>query len=320
MSKIPDKITEGLCCRVCGNVSPNEFEMKHEFSNFAVVECHRCKFNFIPHYYRKDIVYQQYKDANVTAAVRAGNNWLKIQRHKLRFQFIRKFVKKGKLFDLGAGWGHFMLAGKELGYDVKGIEISEQQASYCVNDLKLNVLHEDFFKMDEGEKFDLVTLWDVLEHIDRPDEILNKCRRITAQGGYIFIHVPQIDSFVSKTSGREWKMMGLDHVNYFSRKTITKVLEDNGYEVMKISSSIEIKIFIMYTLLPWIKKLRSKKKQTLKEVNYSISSAERQQYFNKVVSRPMWQLRIFVVLHNIAYNLLSFFRIGEEMVVAARKK
>lgn len=294
--------------------------MKHEFPHFAVLECNRCKFNFIPYYYRKSIVYEQYKDANVTAAVRAGNNWLKIQRHKLRFQFIKKFVKKGKLFDLGAGWGHFMLAAQELGYQAKGIEISEQQALYCINDLKLDVTHGDFFKMDETEKFDVITLWDVLEHIDKPDEILNKCHRITAPGGYIIILIPQVDSTLARWTGRNWKMMGLDHVNYFSKKTVTKILADNGYEVVKIRSSFEIKLFIMYTLLPWIKRFKSKKKQTLYEASVNISSAERQQYFNKVVKRPMWQLKLFVAIHNVVYNLLSFFRIGDEMVIAARKK
>jgi len=69
-----------------------------------------------------------------------------------------------------------------------------------------------------------------------------------------------------------------------------------------------------------IKKIKKNKKQSLQEANASINSAERQQYFNKFTSRPLWQLKLFVFIHNIIYNTLSFFNIGEEMMVAAKKR
>ncbi len=319
MAVLPTFMAEDIHCCVCGNNDKDKFQLKYQKENFAVVTCNNCSLHFIPHYYRKKIQYTQYKNADVTAAVRAGNNWIKIQRHKLRFKFIQKFIKSGKLFDLGAGWGHFMLAGKELGYDVYGVEISEQPYLYCVNDLKLPVDHIDFFEMDEAKKFDIVTMWDVLEHIDKADEFLAKCAKLTKPNGYLFLQVPQIDSYFAKRHKDNWKMMGLDHVNYFGKETITKILERNGYEVVKIKSSFEIKLFIMYTLLPFIKKFKSNKKQTTAQANTSINAAERQQYFNKFTDKPMWQLKLFVLIHNMIYNTLSFFNIGEEMMVAARK-
>ncbi len=320
-SPVPEFMTEDIFCCVCNNTSPEKFSLKYQKPNFAVTVCDQCGHHFIPAYYRKKIVYTQYKNADVTNAVRAGNNWVKIQRHKLRFNFIRKFKKNGSLFDLGAGWGHFMLAGKELGYNVYGIEISEQPYLYCVNDLKLPVDHIDFFRMNEERKFDIITMWDVLEHIDKAGEFLEKCSRLSAPGGYLFLQVPQIDSFFAKRHKDNWKMMGLDHVNYFGKETITRILEKHGYEVLEIKSSFEIKLFIMYTLLPLIKRFKKKKKnESLRETNSSITAGERQQYFNKFTKRPMWQLRSFIFAHNILYNTLSGLNIGEEMMVAARKK
>lgn len=319
MPSLPSFMTEEIFCSVCENNDPQNFTLKYEKENFAVVTCNSCSFHFIPPYYRKKIEYTQYKNADVTAAVRSGNNWVKIQRHKLRFKFIAKYIKSGRLFDLGAGWGHFMLAGKELGYDVYGVEISEQPYLYCVNDLKLPVDHIDFFEMDESKKFDIITMWDVLEHIDKANEFLVKCSKLTKPGGYLFLQVPQIDSYFARRHKDNWKMMGLDHVNYFGKNTITKILANNGYEVVKIKSSFEIKLFIMYTLLPLIKKLKKNRKQNLRDTNTTINAAERQHYFNKFTSRPMWQLKLFVAVHNLIYNMLSFFSIGEEMMVAARK-
>ena len=319
MLPLPAFMADDICCCVCGNTKPESFQLKYQKENFAVVSCQVCSMEFIPPYFRKQIKYTQYKNEAVTNAVRHGNNWVKIQRHRLRFRFIQKFIKAGKLFDLGAGWGHFMLAGKELGYDVYGVEISEQPYLYCVNDLKLPVDHIDFFEMDESRKFDIITMWDVLEHIDKADEFLSKCNKLTHPGGFLFLQVPQIDSYFAKLHRDNWKMMGLDHVNYFSKKTITRILEKNGYEVLSIKSSFEIKLFIMYSLLPLLKKLKGRKTLTVREVSASINSAERQQYFNKFTSRPMWQLKVAVWLHNLAYNALSFLNIGEEMMVAARK-
>lgn len=319
MQTLSPEITEDIRCCVCGNSNPQKFNLVYKRENFDVVECAECSLYFIPPYYRKKIQYQQYKNEAVTQAIRSGNNWVKIQRHKLRFKLIQKYQPKGSLFDLGAGWGHFMLAGQELGYNVYGIEISEQPYLYCKNDLKLNVDHIDFFKMDEAKKFDIITLWDVLEHIDKADTFIEKCAKLTQTNGFLVLQVPQIDSYFAKRHKDKWKMMGLDHVNYFSKKTITQLLSKYGYEVQTIKSSFEIKLFIMYTILPFIKRIRSTKKITQREANYQINQAERQQYFNKFTSRPLWQLKIFVFFHNILYNLLSFLNIGEEMIVVAKK-
>ncbi len=319
MTFLPKFMSEEICCCVCNNNNSDLFELKYQKEHFAVVNCNICSLHFIPPYYRKQIKYEQYKNEAVTTEVRKGNNWVKIQRHKLRFKFIQKFVKTGKLFDLGAGWGHFMLAGKELGYDVYGIEISEQPYLYCVNDLKLPVDHVDFFEMDESRQFDIITMWDVLEHIDKAGDFLEKCYKLTKPNSYLFLQVPQIDSYFAKRHQDNWKMMGLDHVNYFGKKTITQILANHGYEVVKIKSSFEIKLFIMYTLLPFIKKIKSNKKGRVSELNKTINAAERQNYFNKFTNKPLWQLKLFVFIHNRIYNFLSFFNIGEEMMVAARK-
>jgi 2-polyprenyl-3-methyl-5-hydroxy-6-metoxy-1,4-benzoquinol methylase len=317
---IPAFMAEDIRCCVCGNQSSEKFQLQFQKEKFAVVNCQVCNLFFIPPFYRKQIKYEQYKNADVTAAVRSGNNWVKTQRHKLRFKFIQKFVRSGKLFDLGAGWGHFMLAGQELGYDVSGIEIAEQPYLYCVNDLKLPVKHIDFFEMDESNKFDVITMWDVLEHIDKADDFLEKCSKLNPSGSYLFLQVPQIDSYFAKKYKGNWKMMGLDHVNYFSKDTITRILNKHGYEVVKIKSSFEIKLFLMYTLLPLIKKLKGKKKETVNQVSQGLNAAERQQYFNKFTNKPRWLLKLFVISHNLIYNTLSTLNIGEEMMVAARKK
>jgi 2-polyprenyl-3-methyl-5-hydroxy-6-metoxy-1,4-benzoquinol methylase len=315
---MPD-IFEDINCCVCDNKNPADFKVLYQKEKFSVVECNKCSFTFIPPYFRKQISYENYKDENVANAVRNGNNFVKIERHKLRYDLIKKYKPSGSLFDLGAGWGHFMLTGQILGYDVYGIEISEQPYLYSKNDLKLPVDHIDFFDMKEDKKFDIVTMWDVLEHIDKADEVIAKCARITSKDGYIVIQVPQIDSYFAKKHKDNWKMMGLDHVNYLGKKTITQLLKKHGYEVKTIKSSFEIKLFIMYTILPLLKRLRGDKKQTQQQANNAIKASERQQYFNTFTQKPLWKLKLYMKIHNLIYKTLELLNIGEEMIVVAKK-
>ncbi|MBC8186035.1 class I SAM-dependent methyltransferase [candidate division KSB1 bacterium] len=310
-----EEILDNIECKVCKNTSKTDFELAFKKDLLEIVRCNKCSFIFIPPYFRKQIKYTEYKDESVLKQVQAGNDWIKIQRHKLRYKSIRKYKPKGKLFDLGVGWGHFLYTGKLRGYETEGIEISEMPYIYAKENLKLNVQHIDFFNLPEKPLFyDIITLWDVLEHIDNCDEMIEKCSRMVKEDGIIVIQVPQIDSYFAKRHKEKWKMMGLDHVNYFSKNTIKKLLEQYGFEVHKIKSSLEIKLFIMYTLFPRIQKLKGKRK--MKEVN----SATRQEYFNKSMNKPKWILKIMVFIHNLLYQTLSTLNIGEEMVVIAQKK
>ncbi len=313
-------ILEGVKCCVCSNADPSRFKVKYSKNGIDIVQCENCSFIFIPPFYRKGVSYTDYKNAEVANQVRKGNNWVKLQRHFLRYKLIRKYKSRGKIFDLGAGWGHFLLAGRMLGYEVSGIEISEQPFLYAKNDLKLPVDHIDFFEMPDSNKFDIITMWDVLEHIDRADTVVEKCARMLQPSGYLIIQVPQIDSFIAKKQGADWGMMGLDHVNYFSKETITHLLEKNGFKVKTIRSSFEIKLFIMYTLYPFISKLKKKSNNnaTASQAAANIS-AGRQSFFNRFTNAPKWVLRIFILFHNMVYNTLSALNIGEEMIVIAER-
>ena len=85
---MPDIFDEAICC-VCNNSDTKEFKVKYKKDNYAVCECNKCSLVFIPPYFRKQISYENYKDENVANAVRNGNNFVKIERHKLRYNLIK---------------------------------------------------------------------------------------------------------------------------------------------------------------------------------------------------------------------------------------
>jgi 2-polyprenyl-3-methyl-5-hydroxy-6-metoxy-1,4-benzoquinol methylase len=304
---------ENIECKVCGNRDKNDFKVRFRKKELNIVQCDHCGFVFLPPYYRKQMDYKDYKDESVLKAVIEGNNWLKIQRHLLRFRTLKKYQPDGKLFDLGVGWGHFLYTGRMLGYEVEGIELSRMPYKYAKEHLNLPVELVDFFDYTVKEnEYDLITMWDVLEHIDQCDAAIDKCAAMLKPGGYLALQVPQIDSYIARRQKEKWQAMSPDHVNYFSRTTITRLLEAHGLQRVRIKSSIEVKHFLMYTIY----NRRRRKKQ---ETGTKISPSERQEFYNRSVDKPKWMLRIMVLLHNILYQTLSFLRIGDEMIVIARK-
>lgn len=312
----PDTL-EGKPCKVCGAAGPDSFRLLYTLSTCEVARCRACGFTFVPSWWRHNITYTSYKSAATAQEIRRGNNALKLARHQLRLRFIRRFKPSGTLLDVGAGWGHFLMAARQAGYIVLGVELDEQPNLYASQDLGLPVLREDFFNFSSERRFDIITLWDVLEHIDDPRSFLLNCARLQESGGLLVIQVPQINSVIARLTGRKWKMLGLDHVNYFSPKTLRLLLSQCGYEVQSVKASLELKLLLMYTLFP----LWASFQKLWKRKNYvPVDNTSRQAFFNKVTQRPAWQLKLMIVLHNVVYNALSFLGIGEEMMVAAQRR
>ena len=311
---------QNIHCDVCNNKDPKEFSLKFTRSDFNATECSKCGFVFIPQFYREQIPYEDYRDEAVLESVRRGNNYIKYRRHRLRLKLIKKYKKSGSLYDIGVGWGHFLHTAKRMGFDASGVEISELMHHYANTDLELDVAHDNFFNLDLPENhFDVATMWDVLEHIDNPAAAVQKAHSIIKDNGYFVMQVPQIDSKVAKKQKEKWSMMSIEHINYFSRKTIKTLLENNGFEIVKYKSSYELKLFLMFTLLPWLKRRKSKPEENKAGEKQVISNTERQNFFNKVTNLPKFVIWIGLLYHDIIYKTLTLFNFGEEMIIVAKK-
>ncbi|MDA3909768.1 MAG: class I SAM-dependent methyltransferase [Bacteroidales bacterium] len=310
---------KNIHCEVCNNEDPEKFSLKYELTKYSIVTCHNCGFVFIPQYYRKNIHYEDYRDEAVLKSVRQGNNYIKIRRHRLRLKLIQNYVKTGKLYDVGVGWGHFLYTAKLMGFDTTGVEVSALMYYYSTNDLHLNVVNDNFLNLNLPSKtWDVVTMWDVLEHIANPKEVLRRVHKMLKDDGYFVFQVPQIDSKVAKKQKEKWSsMLSIEHINYFSKKSIDKLLTQEGFEIIKIKSSFELKLFLMFTVLPWLKRRRRKNKTSNQA---KISNSERQNFFNKFTRFPKFVIWLGLLAHDIIYKAMSKLNYGEEMIVIAKKK
>lgn len=311
LSETKSEIFENIHCIVCQNQQKEQYRIKYQKENCTIIECRKCGFHFIPPYFRKSVDYSKYKSTEAVKEVARGDVWLKIQRNLLRYQLIQKYQPSGKIYDVGCGFGHFLLTGKQLGYDVTGVEMSSANVEFIKNEFSIQVEENDFLKVSEAQPYHIITLWDVLEHVDSADKIIEKVARMLLPKGYVFIQVPQIDSFFARLLKDKWWAMGLDHVNYFSRKTIKQLLANHGIEIVTIKSSLELKNLFLYVILP---KLKQKKKS-----EKTWTTVERQKEFNKLTKKPSWMRHLMVKVHNAIYKTLSRLHIGDEMIVVGRK-
>jgi SAM-dependent methyltransferase len=298
-------------CIVCGHSGPDGFGVRFRKPGFEVWRCAACGFLFIPSRFRSSVDYTRYKSREVSDRVARGDLWIKKQRNLLRYRVIRKTHPSGSVLDVGCGFGHFLMTGKDLGYRVQGVEMCRSNAEFVRKQFGIPVWSGDFTEYPETGLFDVVTLWDALEHMDRADRVVQKASRLLKTGGLLVVQVPQADSLLARVLGPGWWAMGPDHANYFSKKTVRDLLERNGLAVKRIQSSLELKNVLVYVLLPRWRRLRGKKS--------GVNTAERQEAFNRLTHKPFWVRKTMVWMHHIVYGLLSFFGIGDEMIVTAVK-
>ena len=85
-----------------------------------------------------------------------------------------------------------------------------------------------------ARSYDVVTLWDVLEHTPDPKTEVRETHRLLKEDGLLVINYPDIGSWIARLMGRSWVFLLDVHLYYFTRATIRKLLEDAGFEIVRI--------------------------------------------------------------------------------------
>ncbi len=153
----------------------------------------------------------------------------------VRVSKISKYKKRGDVLDIGCGDGRFLLSCKKKGYGVYGIEGSVA-ARQVAKSKGIFVYSKGFLKENfKGKKFDVITLWQVLEHIDDPNVYLKKIKSILKKEGLLYIGVPNIESSQYKLFRKNWFHLDMPrHLFAYSPKTLRGMLEKNSFKVIKI--------------------------------------------------------------------------------------
>jgi len=167
----------------------------------------------------------------------AGDEVFFRKNFRLRFKELKKFidpVRHRHLLEIGSAYGFFLDEVRDEFVSVQGVDITEAGVRYASERFGLKVIQADYLKHDYGEqKFDVVCMWDTIEHLRSPHLYLEKIATQTDRGALLAITTADIDSLNGRVRGSKWRMIHPPtHLHYFSKTTLTRLLNNYGFEVV----------------------------------------------------------------------------------------
>ena len=157
---------------------------------------------------------------------------LTFERHLRPLEKVK--APPGKLLDVGAYTGVFVEIAAQHGWEAAGVEPSR----WAVEQAREHGLH-----MIEGTlatsgladgALDVVTMWDVIEHVADPLGEMRQAQRLLKTGGLLVVHTMDIDSLFARVMGGRWPWLMEMHIYYFTRRTLKAMLEQAGFMVVRI--------------------------------------------------------------------------------------
>jgi SAM-dependent methyltransferase len=156
---------------------------------------------------------------------------------ELRLKVLQNFLdprRHRNLLEVGSAYGFFLEVAKKRFAGIQGIDITEDGVRYAKDVLKLDVIHADLLQHDFGErKFDVVCMWDTIEHLRTPRSYLAKIADLTEEGALIAITTGDIGSVNARLKKDKWRLIHPPtHAHYFSKKTLGRMLDDLGFDII----------------------------------------------------------------------------------------
>lgn len=139
-----------------------------------------------------------------------------------------------RYLDIGCGVGHSVELAQELGWNSLGVEVNKPAIETAQNHGR-KVIHPD--ELNNSSEFDLISLFETLEHLTDPDPIIEKAASILAPLGVVVFTIPNRDSFeISILRERSFHVFGgsesVGHINLFNRESLGILLERHGLSLM----------------------------------------------------------------------------------------
>jgi 2-polyprenyl-3-methyl-5-hydroxy-6-metoxy-1,4-benzoquinol methylase len=231
---------EHVPCNLCGADEPQEFlTLSDRFSGrqFRLVRCPRCSLIYLdprPSMEELSSLYPEEYEAfqPPVAEMSSMQAWHASRMREMQANYVMRFVNEpGNLLDIGCATGEFLSTMQGHGWGVSGLEVIEQAAQTARERYNLQVITGTLETADLPDlAYDVITMWDVLEHLPDPSGALVRCRRLLKPGGVVIFSIPNLASFDRYLFGSRW--IGWDaprHFTLFSTHTLRQALQKAGF-------------------------------------------------------------------------------------------
>lgn len=213
------------------SVSQEIFELYHDEALDMLITKPQPDIEHLGRYYQ-NINYISHTDANTSLFERAYQ-FVKNISLKNKLLLINDLsASKGKLADIGAGVGDFLVTAYHNGWDVVGVEPNQKAREIA---LKKGVSFVDKTEDFADNSFDIITMWHVLEHIPDLEKHLKELKRIVRPNGYIVVAVPNFKSYDAQYYQQYWAAYDVPiHFWHFSKKAIRLLFKNHGFKLIKV--------------------------------------------------------------------------------------
>lgn len=218
-------------CIVCGKT-------KHRHLYSGVVQCLNCGHVFsnmeltdneLREIYQKDYFFgDEYSDYIADKQT--------IQKNlRKRLEVLMKFADvthHRHVLEIGCAYGFFLELAKDHFDIAVGLDISEDGVRYARDVLGVTAYQADLLQYDFSDQmFDVVCMWDTIEHIRDPHRYIEKISSIVPSGGLFALTTGDIDSLMARLQRNRWRLIHPPtHIHYFSKRTLTRLLRKHAFE------------------------------------------------------------------------------------------
>lgn len=176
---------------------------------------------------------ERIRDANVNFVPLAREEERRLNELNARWRLamICGIQDGGRLLEVGCGRGEFLKVARDL-FDASGVEPNPELAADARREA---LIYEGLIGDAPWSNFDVVTSFHVIEHVDSPSKFIEEIAKRLRPGGLLALETPDIGSLPYRLMKARWRQFIPEHYYFFDRKTLCRLLRDNGFEVRQIT-------------------------------------------------------------------------------------
>ncbi len=233
-----DSVETAARCPVCLGEQTQFYLTKN---SYPIRRCSNCELLFVyPQPTKEELnnVYSAsyFSRGNKYAAIldrKYDPNWLN---DVCKLELVTRWCRTGTLLDIGCALGGFLAVAKEYGFKVEGVEIARYAAEQACERLQVKVTNSDIYSAElAAEGYEVITMWDVIEHLTDPNLALEKIVRALRPKGYLAFSTGDVSSFWARLTGKRWQLLTPpQHLYFFSQRSMAELLMRHGFSLREI--------------------------------------------------------------------------------------
>ena len=228
-------------CPICEHKGAQEWlkgpdRLHGRREEYLLVRCPDCSLVWLNNPPQPSEMRLHYTDAYHKLISTAGQN--PVAHWGFRKETVAQFKKSGSLLDLGCGSGSFLEFMKSESWKLYGIEMSAEDARTAEGRSKAQVFVGDILDGPfSAESFDVITCFDVLEHLYDPRRVMSRISEWLKPGGIFYVLVPNVDSAEARVFRSYWHGLELPrHLFHYSPASLELLAETAGLRVVSLET------------------------------------------------------------------------------------